>query len=474
MNDLWKSEEAAEATGGKAEGGWVAGGISIDSRTVAEGDLFIALQGPNFDGHDYVADALSRGAVAAMVHRAPAGVDAARLLVVADTMKGLQDLGRAARGRTSAKVLAVTGSAGKTGTKEALRHCLAESGVRVHASEKSFNNHWGVPLTLARMPRDTEYAVLEIGMNHPGEISALVEIARPDVALVTTIAPAHMAAFESLDAIADAKAEIFEQLGPDGIAVIPADLPQTGRLADAAKRSGAGRIVRFGAADDAEVRLICAKVKPDRSCVRADLGGTEAAFCVGLPGEHWVMNALGALAALQAAGADIGRAAPALARLQPVAGRGARQQIALQRGRSFVLIDDSYNANPASMRAAFSVLGAAEPEGRGRRVAVLGDMLELGRDSSAMHAGLADALTESGVRLVFLCGPEMAHLAEAMKGNAEVVHAPDSEALAPQVAAAVGDGDVVLVKGSLGSRMAAVVDMLTSMGEGGRHAAGGR
>ncbi|ANK80382.1 MAG: hypothetical protein TEF_05935 [Rhizobiales bacterium NRL2] len=471
MIDLWHADEVAAATEGQAAGGWRAGGVSIDSRTVTAGDLFVALEGPNFDGHDYVEDALAKGAAAAMVHRAPAGADPARLVVVGDTLKGLQDLGRAARQRTSAKVLAVTGSAGKTGAKEALRHCLAACGVRVHASDKSFNNHWGVPLTLARMPRDAEYTVLELGMNHPGEISALVEMARPDVALVTTIAPAHMAAFESLDAIADAKAEIFERLGPDGAAVIPADLPQTARLTAAAKRAGAGRIVTFGAADAADVRLICAKVKADRSCVRADLAGVEATFCVGLPGEHWVMNALGVLAALQAAGADIGRAAPALARLRPLAGRGAREQVSMRGDRSFTLIDDSYNANPASMRAAFSVLGAAEPAGRGRRVAVLGDMLELGRETGRMHAGLADDLAESGVRLVFLCGPEMARLEAAMKDRAEVTHAPDSETLAPKVAAAVGDGDVVLVKGSLGSRMAVVVEALKSLGEGGRAAA---
>jgi len=463
VSDIWTETEAANATGGEIAGRWKALGVSIDSRTIGAGDLFIAIDGENQDGHVWVADALKKGAVAAMVHRPVDGVEPDKLLVVEDTMAGLAALGRAARARMTAKVIGVTGSAGKTGCKEAIRHCLEAAGARVHASERSYNNHWGVPLTLARAPRDIDFAVLEMGMNHAGEIAALTAMAQPNVALITTIAPAHMAAFDSLDDIADAKAEIFLSMGKDTIGVIPADLPQTKRLAAAARNAGVGKLVTFGADDLANARLICARVKPDRSCVRAMIGDIEAAYCVGLAGEHWVLNSLGVLATIQAAGGDLGVAAPSLARLQPMDGRGARVDIRLQDGQ-FTLIDDSYNANPASMRASLSVLGTAEPEGRGRRVAVLGDMLELGPESRDMHAGIADAVIESGARQVFLCGPDMGALADALAGKVNVRHARSSKDLAPMVMQAVRPGDVVLTKGSLGSRMAVIVDALKSIG----------
>lgn len=462
MNHIWTETEAATATGGEIAGSWKATGVSIDSRTVEAGDLFIALDGDNGDGHSWVGDALAKGAVAAMVHRRIEGADPARLLVVEDTMAGLEALGRAARDRMTAKVIGVTGSAGKTGCKEALRHCLEATGARVHASERSYNNHWGVPLTLARTARDAQYAVFEMGMNHPGEIAALTDMVRPDVAIITTIAAAHMAAFDSLDGIADAKAEIFLSMGTAGTAVIPADLPQTRRLAASARNAGVGRLVTFGSDDLATARLICARVKPDRSCVRAMIGETEAAYCVGLAGEHWVLNSLGVLAVIQAAGGDLGLAAPALGRLQPLDGRGARTTIDTAEG-PFTLIDDSYNANPASMRAALSVLGASEPANPGRRIAILGDMLELGPDSPAMHAGLAETVIESGAREVYLCGPDMAGLARILSGDVSVHHAPNSAELVPMVMQAIRMGDVVLVKGSLGSRMAVIVEALKSL-----------
>lgn len=462
MSDIWTETEAATATGGEIAGSWRATGVSIDSRTVNAGDLFIALDGDNSDGHAWVGDALAKGAVAAMVHRAVEGADPAKLLIVEDTMAGLEALGRAARERMTARVIGVTGSAGKTGCKEAIRHALEATGARVHASERSYNNHWGVPLTLARTPRNTDFAVFEMGMNHPGEIAALTEMVRPDVAIITTIAAAHMAAFDSLDGIADAKAEIFQSMGKDGVAVIPADLPQTKRLAASARNAGVGRLVTFGTDDLATARLICAKVKPDRSCVRAMIGEVEAAYCIGLAGEHWVLNSLGVLAVIQAAGGDLGLAAPALGRIQPLDGRGARTTIEAADG-PFTLIDDSYNANPASMRAALSVLGTAEPEGRGRRIAVLGDMLELGGDSANMHRGLADAVLESGARKVFLCGTDMAGLAETLSGQVETEHAATSAELAPSIMQAIRPGDAVLVKGSLGSRMAVIVEALKSL-----------
>lgn len=377
-------------------------------------------------------------------------------------MAGLEALGRAARDRMAAKVIGVTGSAGKTGCKEAIRHCLEATGARVHASERSYNNHWGVPLTLARTPRDAEFAIFEMGMNHPGEIAELTDMVRPDVAIITTIAAAHMAAFDSLDGIADAKAEIFQSMGKNDTAIIPADLPQTKRLASSARNAGVGRLLTFGADDLATARLICARVKPDRSCVRAMIGEVEAAYCIGLAGEHWVLNSLGVLATVQAAGGDLGLAAPSLGRIQPLDGRGARTLIRIG-DSAFTLIDDSYNANPASMRAALSVLGASEPEGRGRRIAVLGDMLELGADSAPMHSGLADAVLESGARQVFLCGPDMAGLAEVLGGQVDVEHAATSAELAPSVMQSIRQGDAVLVKGSLGSRMAVIVEALKSL-----------
>lgn len=462
MTDIWTETEAASATGGEIAGSWRATGVSIDSRTVSPGDLFVAIDGDNSDGHAWVGDALAKGACAAMVHRPVEGADPARLLIVEDTMGGLQALGSAARDRMTARVIGVTGSAGKTGCKEAIRHCLEATGAQVHASERSYNNHWGVPLTLARTPRNAEFAIFEMGMNHPGEIAGLTAMVRPDVAIITTIAAAHMAAFNSLDDIADAKAEIFLSMGEGDTAIIPADLPQTKRLAASARNAGVGRLVTFGADDLANARLICARVKSDRSCVRAMIGETEAAYCVGLAGEHWVLNSLGVLAAIQAAGGDLGLAAPALGRLQPMDGRGARIAIETPSG-PFTLIDDSYNANPASMRAALSVLGAADGEVRGRRIAVLGDMLELGPDSRNMHAGLADAVLESGARKVFLCGRDMGALADRLAGEVEVLHAPTSADLAPQVMQAIWSGDTVLVKGSLGSRMAVIVEALKSL-----------
>ncbi|MDF1722676.1 MAG: UDP-N-acetylmuramoyl-tripeptide--D-alanyl-D-alanine ligase [Minwuia sp.] len=464
MSILWTAAEAAQATGGVAAGTWDATGVSIDSRTVAAGDLFIALQGPNADGHDHVTGALDKGAIAALVHRPITGIDPDRLLLVGDTMTALEALGHASRARTTATVIGVTGSCGKTGTKAALAHCLTVSGVRVHASEKSYNNHWGVPLTLARMPREAEVAVLEIGMNHPGEIRALTAMARPDVAVITTVEAAHLAAFRSLDEIADAKAEIFEGLTPNGAAVLPADNACHGRLLAAAQAAGAGRIVSFGAAETAQYRIIRAVLNAEASCVEADLAGRPAAICIGIPGQHWVSNAMAVLAVIDMAGGDVGRAAPALRSLEAVAGRGARTTVTLPGGDTFLLVDDSYNANPGSMRAAMSVLGAAEPTPGGRRIAILGDMLELGPTATELHRGLADAVVAAGVDVALLCGPEMAALAEALEGHvATIVHQPASDALVPYAIEQARRGDVVLVKGSLGSRMAPIVAALRNL-----------
>jgi len=464
MSVLWTAREAADATGGAVAGSWSATGVSIDSRTVAKGDLFIALAGPNADGHDHVVAALDAGAVAAMVHTRPEGVDPVRLLLVADTMAGLEALGTAARSRTGARIIGVTGSCGKTSTKAALAHCLTASGVAVHASEKSYNNHWGVPLTLARMPRETAVAVLEMGMNHPGEIRALTAMVRPDVAVITTIEAAHLAAFDSISEIADAKAEIFEGLTENGVAVLPADNACHAQLVAAAQRSGAARIVSFGLAETAEYRAVRISLKPEASCVEARLNGHEAALCIGIPGQHWVSNALAVLAAIDQAGGNIGLAAPALRTLEAVAGRGAQQTVALHDGGSFRLIDDSYNANPASVRAALGVLGTTAPGAGGRRIAILGDMLELGETSTTLHRELSADVLAADVDVALLCGSDMGALADGLTGRIDtVLHAATSAELIDPALAQVHAGDVVLVKGSLGSRMAPVVSALKNL-----------
>lgn len=464
MSVLWTAAEAADATGGAVAGSWSATGVSIDSRTVAQGDLFIALAGPNADGHDHVSAALAAGAVAAMVHVRPDGVDPARLLLVEDTMKGLEALGLAARARTKARIIGVTGSCGKTSTKAALAHCLSASGVAVHASEKSYNNHWGVPLTLARMPRGTDFAVLEMGMNHPGEIRALTSMVRPDVAVITTVEAAHLAAFRSVAEIADAKAEIFEGQTAAGVAVLPADNDCHDRLVAAARRAGVGHIVGFGSAEGAEYRAVRTSLKPEASCVEATLNGVEAALCIGIPGQHWVSNALAVLAVIDQAGGNVGLAAPALRTLEAVAGRGAQQLVRLPSGGDFRLIDDSYNANPASVRAALGVLGTTAPGAGGRRIAILGDMLELGATSAALHRGLGDDVVAAGVDAALLCGTDMAALADALRGRiGTVLHATTSGDLIQPAEEMVRAGDVVLVKGSLGSRMAPVVTALKNL-----------
>lgn len=459
---LWTAEEAARATGGEARGNWSATGVSIDSRTLASADLFVALRGERMDGHAFVAAALEKGAAAAMVDREPEGLAAeAPLLRVRDTLEGLAALGRAGRARSAARVLAVTGSVGKTGTKEALRHLLDRQGG-CHASAASHNNHWGVPLTLARLPPGTPWAVVEIGMNHAGEIRALVPMVRPRVAVITAIAPAHIGNFaDGIDGIARAKAEILEGLEPGGVAVLPADSPQWPLLLEAARRAGVERITTFGSRASADWRLLEARLAPERSEVVAEYRGRRLRFSIAAPGRHWTVNALAVLAAIEAAGGEVERAAADLADFAPPSGRGRQRRLSVP-GGSVLLLDESYNANPASMEAAIALLGL-QP---GRRLAVLGDMLELGEDAAAMHAALARPLEAAGVARVFTCGPLMAHLAAALPAALRGPHAPDSTALAPLVVEALRPGDVVLVKGSLGSRMARIVEALERAGTG--------
>jgi UDP-N-acetylmuramoyl-tripeptide--D-alanyl-D-alanine ligase len=464
---VWTAAEVLAATAGRAKAAdWQATGVSIDTRTLVAGDLFVALRGPNFDGADYAGQALARGAVAALVERAPDGLaEEARLVVVADTLDGLRALARAARERTRARVIAVTGSVGKTGVKEALRHVLTEQ-AQTSASAGNLNNHWGLPLSLARLPRGSAFAVLEMGMNHAGEIEPLSVLARPHVAVITAIAPAHRGNFPSFAAIADAKAEIFAGVTAGGSAVLNHDTPFYERLA-AAARGRQLEVLSFGRDATAAVRLVSAAADAAGSTVTAAVAGTEVTYRINLAGSHWIDNSLCVLATVSAAGADVTLAARALASVAPVTGRGGRIVVDWPDGR-LIVIDDSYNASPASMAAAFDVLGRTVPEGGGRRIAVLGDMLELGEESPRLHAALAGPLLESRVDRVFACGAAMEHLIAALPSGRCGAHAPDSAALAPLVCAAVQPGDVVLVKGSAGSRMGAVVKALRgSGGEGG-------
>jgi len=435
-------------------------GLSIDTRTINPGEAFFAIQGENRDGHDFVEAALNAGAGFAVVARekAPAMPKGAPLLAVDDVLGALNDLARASRARSSAKIVAVTGSVGKTGTKEALRLVLGRQG-ETHASAASYNNHWGVPLSLALMPQSAQFAVFEIGMNHAGEITPLVKLVRPHVAMITTIAPVHLEFFGTLEAIADAKAEIFSGVEPGGAAVINADIPQFAQLRSAARKAGIEHVVSFGERADADARLAKVSLQADTSTVQAHILGHDVTYKLGAPGRHMVDNSLGVLAAAQLIGADLALAALALADLKAPAGRGARLTLDVP-GGTVLLIDESYNANPTSMRAALALLGQVPMRGLGRRIAVLGDMLELGPEGAKLHAQLADAVVGHSVDLVYCSGPLMKSLWDALPSERRGGYADDSAALEPIVLKALTAGDAVMVKGSLGSRMGRIVKAL--------------
>ena len=458
---LWSPEELVKATGGELVGvvGRALTGVSIDSRTLQAGDIFFAIMGERSDGHRFVGAAFDAGAAVAVISdRAVHGEGGGPTLVVANTLKALEDLGRAARARCEGTIVAVTGSVGKTGTKEALRLCFEAQGP-THASVASYNNHWGVPLTLARMPRDTRYGIFEVGMNHPGEITPLTAMIRPHVAIVTTVQPVHLEAFASVDAIADAKAEIFSGLEPGGTAVLNRDNHHFERLRAAALEQGAERIVCFGRDASADVRLTDAILEASYSIVSAVADGAEMTYKVGAPGEHLVLNSLGVLAVVLAVGGDLAKAGFSLSRVRPPKGRGARLVLEMPGGGA-TLIDESYNANPASMRAALALLGMSEPGTGGRRIAVMGDMLELGADGPALHAELASVCDDARVDIVYACGPNMAHLWEALDKSRRGVYSDTSEGLKSPLLDAVRAGDVIMVKGSLGSKMGPLVEAL--------------
>ncbi|MCE1236814.1 MAG: UDP-N-acetylmuramoylalanyl-D-glutamyl-2,6-diaminopimelate--D-alanyl-D-alanine ligase [Hyphomicrobiales bacterium] len=458
---LWTLADFAAGCGGRVVGRPVERieGISIDSRTIGAGDAFFAIKGEARDGHDFVEAALKYDAAVCVVAEdrladLPAN---GRYVAVDDVLAALERLGRAARARSKAKIVAVTGSVGKTSTKEALRHVLSDQG-KTHASVASYNNHWGVPLTLARMPADCRWAIFEIGMNHPGEITPLTAMVRPHVAVVTTVAPVHLAQFRDIEEIAEAKAEIFSGLEPNGAAVIDGDVAQIDILTRGAAAAGA-RIVRFGEGAACEARLLVVSLQADNSTAVASILGSEITYKIGAPGRHVVKNSLAVLAVVALVGADLARAGLALAAMTPPKGRGERHTLHLGHGEA-LLIDESYNANPASMRAAIDLLGQTPVGLKGRRIAVLGDMLELGPQGERLHVDLAGSLKAARIDRVYCAGPLMHALWHALPPEMQGAQATASKDIEAPLLAALQPGDAVMIKGSNGSRMGPIVETL--------------
>lgn len=451
---LWTAAEIAAATGGTASAEFDVDAVAFDSREVGPGALFVALSGETTDGHKFLDQAFASGAAGAVVSSQTPHPH----ILVGDTMVALENLARAGRKRMAGTVIGVTGSVGKTGTKEALFECLERTAPGfAHRSVKSYNNHTGVPLSLARMPRETKFGVFEMGMNHAGELLALTHMVRPHIALVTTIAPAHTEFFASEEAIADAKGEIFQGLEPGGTAIVPFDSPHRDRLIAAAE-GHAGRIVTFGLREGADVRAI--EIVPGQAggtYVTAQIGPDRTlGFTLSQPGDHWVANAMAVLAAVDAADGDLEQTGLALAEMGGLAGRGARFKTAVAGGEALV-IDESYNANPASMRATLKVLATTPAT---RRLAVLGEMRELGDQSEAFHADLAGPIADANVEALLLVGEGMAPLARALEGRIELVHVPDAATARERIETMLRPGDAVLIKGSNGVGLSRVVAAL--------------
>ncbi len=460
MNDtpLWTLDALAAAVQGRVRGtpAQAITGVSIDSRTINAGEAFFAIKGDRVDGHDYVAKAHAGGAGVSVVAEARLGdmPQDAPLIVVDDVLEALRRLARAARARSNAKIVAVTGSVGKTSSKEMLRLTLSRSG-ETHASAASYNNHWGVPLSLARLPQSARYGVFELGMNHAGELTPLSQMVQPHIALITTIEPVHIEFFSGIEAIADAKAEIFAGLVAGGAAVLNRDNAQFARLAEAARSHGVKEIAGFGESKEAAARLIDVQLGAEGSSVRASILGEEIFYSLSAPGRHVVQNSLGVLACVKLAGADLAKAAHSLAGLMQPKGRGQRFVLTVNGGKA-LLLDESYNANPASMRAAIDVLGRAPVGAGGRRIAVLGEMLELGASAETLHAGLAADLAAAKVDKVFCAGPLMRALYDALPPARRGGYAESGERIEPEVLAVLKPGDAVMIKGSNASRMHAI------------------
>ena len=468
---LWTTHAMHEAMRASANGALPEGvtGLSIDSRSIRPGEAYFAIKGDVHDGHAFVDAALKAGAALAVVETGQRDKFAsdAPLLVVDDVLEGLRDLARASRARLNGKVIAVTGSVGKTSTKEALLGVLSAQG-ETHASVASFNNHWGVPLSLARCPASARFAIAEIGMSAAGEIEPLVKMVRPHVAIITTVEPVHLEFFTGIEAIADAKAEIFAGLEPGGAAVLNRDNSQFARLAADAKARGISRIVTFGTDATCDARLLDLSLQASSSAVHASILGHDITYKLAMPGRHMAMNSLAVLAAASLAGADLALAAISLSQVTPAAGRGVRRVLEIGSGEA-TLIDESYNANPASMAAAINVLGQAEIGSHGRRIAVLGDMLELGPTGPELHRGLTEAIKANGIDLVYCCGPLMRYLWDALSAGKRGGYAESSAGLEAQAVGAIHAGDAIMVKGSLGSRMKTIVNALEKRFPGSAH-----
>jgi UDP-N-acetylmuramoyl-tripeptide--D-alanyl-D-alanine ligase len=464
-NTLWTAKEAAQATGGKIFSEWKATGVSIDSRTVQAGDLFIAIKGDNGDGHAYAADAIKKGAAAAVVSQKIDGVDDEKLLIVEDTFRALQDLGAASRARTGAAIIGITGSVGKTGTKEFLAAAFGALG-QTHASVKSYNNHWGVPFTLSAMHAGCDYGIFEMGMNHAGEITPLSQMVQPDISIITTVAPVHVGNFENgMEGIAAAKAEILDGMKAGSKIILNKDNEWFSFLQDAAMKKGV-EVYSFGENENADARIVRMIEAANGSRVSAVIAGEPIDYTLQIAGRHIAVNSLSVLLAVKLAGGDMGKAAKALSRQEPIIGRGKREELDIgDKNNPVVLIDESYNANPAAMRAAFKVLALVDPGRGGRRIAVLGDMLELGADGARHHAELALPLKAANVDLVYTCGKLMKNLHDVLPANQRGEHKDSSVELAKIVPDVLVPGDVLMVKGSLGSKMGTVVEALRALPE---------
>lgn len=460
---LWTTAMIAGATQGTCSGDWPVQDISIDSRNIKVGDLFVALKGPSFDGHDFVADALANGAAGALVHQTIPGAAPEKLLLVRDTLAALQALGAAGRARSQAKIIAVTGSVGKTGCKEALRQIFAAQAPSF-AAQGSFNNHWGVPLSLSRLPQDAHYGVFELGMNHMGELEPLTKAVQPHIALITAIAAVHIGNFNSLDEIAEAKSEIFAGIVKDGSAVIPADSSYSPYLRGRATHFGVGHCYSFGHHAKADARIESFTLDANSSVVKVRILGKSIEYTVGVPGEHWVMNSLSALLCAALAGADLEKAAAVLATLSLADGRGVPKRISIPDG-SFTLIDESYNASPIAVEMAIKVLSRKEPSGNGRRLLALGDMRELGEHAKAMHLALAQPILDAKIDKVYCCGELMKHLYDALPEAKRGAYAFTSNDLAPIVASDIRNGDIITVKGSHSMEMPYVIKTLEQRSE---------
>ncbi len=457
---LWTIDELVAATGGTMIGDKpeFIGGVSIDTRTLSKGDIYVAIKGEHMDGHTFVYNAMEQGASLVIVRRGVVGSERTPRLEVDDPLRAMEAIGVAARARSKAKIVAVTGSVGKTSTKEALRLGLARDGL-VHASVASYNNHWGVPLTLARFPAQSDFGVFEVGMNHPGEIEPLSRMIRPDVAIITNVEPVHIGHFNSVEEIADAKAEVFAGMTAEGVAVLNRDNAFFEHLSTKAKAAGVEKVISFGEHEDSDTRLDNFVLHSSCSCVSASVCGQDVTYKLGAPGRHLVINSLAVLSAVVAVGGDLALAALALGDVKAPKGRGERSALAIDDGY-FVLIDESYNANPASMRAAIATLKNAKTGPGGRRIAVMGDMLELGAGSPGLHEELAPCVVDADVDMVFVCGKDMQRLWDALPRAIQGAYAADSDGLADAIVGAVRPGDVIMIKGSLGSRMGPLVGVL--------------